>query len=145
MKIERNLISDLNLIAVEDPILNHHLVSDVLDAVGHMLLDFALIQCQMGHVIDVTGMVMQQKTVMSIWELQILAECSKYNKIIFKTPEPLAEFLPLMELKLRSMIVLLEVFVLSLEHNYLYCLILGQPILLYLLIVLRNLSCQIEN
>jgi len=47
MKIKRNLISDLNLIAAEDPVLNHHLVSDVLDAVGHMLLDFALIQCQM--------------------------------------------------------------------------------------------------
>jgi len=47
MKIERNLISYLNLIIVEDLVLNHHLVSDVLDMVGHMLLDFSLIQCQM--------------------------------------------------------------------------------------------------
>ena len=29
--------------------------------------------------------------------------------------------------------------------HYLYCLILGQPILLYLLIVLRKLSCQSES
>ena len=58
MKIERNLISGLNLIAAEDPVLNHHLVSKVLDAVGHMLLDFALIQCQTLHVIDAIDMVM---------------------------------------------------------------------------------------
>ena len=42
--------------------------------------------------IDVTSMVMQQKTVVSIWELQILAECSKYNKIVIKNPELLEEF-----------------------------------------------------
>jgi len=69
----------------------------------------------------------------------------KYNKIVIKNPKLLAEFLLLVELKLHSLIALLKVFVLSLEHSYLYCLILGQPILLYLLIVLRSLSCQSEN
>ena len=60
-------------------------------------------------------------------------------------PRATGRVLPLVELKLRNPIAWLEVFVLSLEHNYLYCLILGQPILLYLLIVLRNLSCQSES
>lgn len=36
----------LNLIAAEDPVLNHHLVSNVLDVMDHML-DFSLIRCQM--------------------------------------------------------------------------------------------------
>jgi len=88
-------------------------------------------------VIDVTGMVMQQKTIVCVHlgapnsggVQQVQQNNNKKSRAAGK------------ELKLRSPIALLEVFVLSLEHNYLYCLIMGQPILLYLLIVLRNLSC----
>jgi len=57
-----------------------------------------------------------------------------------KKPKAAGRVFALVEVKLRSLITLLEVFVLSLEHNYLYCLIFEQPIILYLLIVIRNLS-----
>jgi len=51
----------------------------------------------------------------------------KYNKIVIKSLEQQTKFWPLVELRLHNLITLLEVFVLSLEHNYLYWLILGNP------------------
>jgi len=52
--------------------------------------------------------------------------------------EQLKEFVLLVELRLLFLTVLSDVFAPSLEYNYLYCMILGRFILLFLLIVLQD-------